>query len=275
MTETAGLLTQPLFLYAAVGAHSKIFMKELILIIPISLFLSCSNPPKEDADKKKEIEKLYYDSGELMSEVTKINGKKDGRTIHYFQSGDTLEIQNWENGLKQGKTTKFFQNGQVLYVANYKNDSIITKEYTYRPDGSLEILHRFDEKGRITHEYQYDSIGNVVDESPWIILEPRKDTLLLGRENLFEVVLLNYDTTALIDFALGTATGESSGIKDSFPILNKEENRGVIKIKPNQKGEYKIAGVLIEKDTTRRGDGETDTLSVKKVHRFLWEFIVK
>lgn len=250
-------------------------MKKLILFIPILFTLACSNPANEETNDRKEIERLYYGSGELMSEVPKVDGKKDGRIIHYYKNGDTLEIQNWENGLKQGKTTKFFPNGKVKYVANFKNDSIITKAYTYRPDGSLEILHRFDEKGRATHQFLYDSFGNLVDVSPWLILEPAKDTLLVGQENFFEVILLNYDTTALIDFALGTATSEGSGIKDSFPISNKEENRGVIRIKPNQTGKYKMAGVLIEEDTTRRGDGKTDTISTKKVIQFNWEFIVK
>lgn len=247
-------------------------MNKISLIILSFTLVCCSKAEKLD---ELETVKGYYDTGELWSTTKKLNGKQHGQAVFYYKDGDTLEIQNWEKGLKQGKTTKFHPNGQVKYVANFKNDSILTKAYTYRPDGSLEVLHRFDEKGRLTHQYLYDSTGNLLDESPWLILKPEKDTLLRGHENIFEVILLNYDTTALIDFALGPATGESSGIRDFFPISNKEENRGVISIRPSQTGEYKVAGLLIEDDTTSRGDGKTDTISTKKVFQFNWEFIVK
>lgn len=250
-------------------------MNKISLIILSFTLVCCSNAQKDEKLDELETVKDYYDTGELLSTTKTLNGKQHGQAIFYYKDGDTLEIQNWENGLKQGKTTKFHPNGQVKYVTNFKNDSILAKAYTYRQDGSLEILHRFDEKGRATHQFLYDSLGNVVDVSPWLILKPEKDTLLMGHENLFEVIVLDYDTTALIDFALGTETDKRSGIKDSFPISNKEENRGTIRIKPNQTGEYKIAGVLIEEDTTRRGDGKTDTISTKTVYQFSWKFIVK
>lgn len=237
--------------------------------------MCCSKAQKDEKLQELETVKDYYYTGELWSTTKKLNGKQHGYAVFYSKNGDTLEIRNWENGLKQGKTTKFHPNGQVKYVVNIKNDSILTKAYTYRPDGSLEVLHRFDKKGRLTHQYLYDSTGNLVDESPWLILKPETDTLLLGHENIFEVIILNYDTTALIDFALGTTTGENSGIKDSLSISNEEENRGVVRITPKQTGEYKIDGVLTEEDTTRRGDGKTDTISTKKVFQFNWKFIVK
>jgi hypothetical protein len=250
-------------------------MNKISLIILSFTLVCCSKAEKDEKLDELETVKDYYDTGELWSTTKMLNGKQHGQAVFYYKDGDTLEIQNWKNGLKQGKTTKFHPNGQVKYVANIKSDSILTKAYTYRPDGSLEVLHRFDEKGRLTHQYLYDSTGNLIDESPWLILRPEKDTILLGHENIFEVILLNYDTTALIDFALGTTADESSGIKDSFQISNKEENRGVVSIRPKQTGEYKIAGVLTEEDTIKRGDGKTDTISTKKVFQFNWEFTVK
>ena len=59
-----------------------------------------------------EVKRTYYESGELLSEVFEINGKKNGEYKRYnelgmliktsmYDNGELKEIYNYVNGIKQ------------------------------------------------------------------------------------------------------------------------------------------------------------------------------
>lgn len=65
--------------------------------------------------------KEYYETGELMAELTYKEGKLDGVTTVYRKWGTLLAEVSFRNGLADGKTKWFSVNGQVIIVENYEN----------------------------------------------------------------------------------------------------------------------------------------------------------
>lgn len=63
----------------------------------------------------------YYETGELMAELTYREGKLDGVSKVYRKWGTLLAEVSFRNGLADGRTKWFSVNGQVLKVDNYEN----------------------------------------------------------------------------------------------------------------------------------------------------------
>lgn len=63
----------------------------------------------------------YYETGELMAELTYREGKLDGVSTVYRKWGTLLAEVSFRNGLADGKTKWFSVNGQVNILENYEN----------------------------------------------------------------------------------------------------------------------------------------------------------
>lgn len=63
----------------------------------------------------------YYETGELMAELTYREGKLDGVSTVYRKWGTLLAEVSFRNGLAEGRTKWFSVNGQVNMMENYKN----------------------------------------------------------------------------------------------------------------------------------------------------------
>ena len=70
-----------------------------------------------------ELKREYYSSGELLSEVYMINGKKEGVSKNYYKNGQIEVITNYVNDKKNGHYKEYFDEySNNLFKNIYKKD---------------------------------------------------------------------------------------------------------------------------------------------------------
>jgi antitoxin component YwqK of YwqJK toxin-antitoxin module len=76
------------------------------------------------------IEKWYYKSGKLYSEVPYTNGKQNGVVKEYYESGKIEYVRPYKNGVKNGTERRFDENGVLARETIYINgEETVTKTY--------------------------------------------------------------------------------------------------------------------------------------------------
>jgi antitoxin component YwqK of YwqJK toxin-antitoxin module len=215
-------------------------LKIIICLITLIIIMGCTKEQKEyyttgevfatykiQNGQKDGMELKYYKSGKLLSESQWKAGLIIDKVIHYYESGDTLEIQQWEKGKKQGKTIQFYPNGVLRHSINFANDKRVGKTVYYRKDSTIEKMDTYDSTGKLTHSYNYDQKGKLVDQEPFLILEPDRDTLLVDQNNKFEARFINYDTLTTVGFHFGPLTFRKQYVElqDTLDIVEKVDNQ--------------------------------------------------
>ena len=113
-----------------------------------------------------EIKKVYFDSGQLKSEIPYINNKKDGTETGYYGTGDIREEIIWVNGLKEGISKEY--RGLLTYETPYVNN---------QKNG---IEKRYNNSGELTEEIYYIDDKDIHDHSQHGNLEQVKELLKKG-----------------------------------------------------------------------------------------------
>lgn len=111
------------------------------------------------------IERSYYDNGQIKEKVSLKNGKPHGMFCTYYENGRLESKCYFNEGLRQGKGIFYYPNGVIYQIVYYHND-IIVKSATFRKDGSLEIVKEYNHKGQMINYNFYLDSGKV-DPDPF------------------------------------------------------------------------------------------------------------
>ena len=97
---------------------------------PITLFLflfllsaGCTHlgiRSKASNPVKKDVERSYYQNGNLEYEAEFINGKLDGTNRVWSEDGSLLSVSEYSNGQPHGAWKKFHPNGSLMYEVQYE-----------------------------------------------------------------------------------------------------------------------------------------------------------
>ncbi len=124
----------------------------LVILICLVSGISCHTgkeeglPDKSSAKVKTNSKKGYtgvyksYRNGNLYSEVTLKNGKKDGPAKKYYPGGQVHTTVTYENDVKTGISRWYYTNGLVYRETPYKNGMINGIQKKYHKDGSVQAL---------------------------------------------------------------------------------------------------------------------------------------
>ena len=79
--------------------------------------------------RQNDIEKTYYENGNLKSEITTNNGISDGLSKLYYESGKLKIVAKQNEGYPNGKWRYYNDNGQLLKISEYLNGELIEEEW--------------------------------------------------------------------------------------------------------------------------------------------------
>jgi antitoxin component YwqK of YwqJK toxin-antitoxin module len=82
----------------------------------------------------------YWENGKLKSKTTNINGKQNGKTIHYHKNGELEEVNFLKNGEVHGISTRYYANGKLESKCDYWNGIARDSCKFYYENGNLEKL---------------------------------------------------------------------------------------------------------------------------------------
>ena len=86
-------------------------------------------------DQRDGIQKEYYESGAIYWEIPYKNGKKNGIVKEYYESGEIMSEVPYENGKINGIEKGYFRSGKIAYTAKYKAG--VLKGYKRCSDGRI------------------------------------------------------------------------------------------------------------------------------------------
>jgi len=144
-------------------------MKKVFFIIPMTVVvlfagkiytveeLEVRNDTVYEAISKKPAEgllKIYFDHGELKTEVTFKNGKSSGIEKKFYPSGLLASSVPFHEGKENGVAKLYFESGALRFATPFRNGlkEGISKEYY--PDGKLKSEIHFTQ-GEPTEGYKY------------------------------------------------------------------------------------------------------------------------
>jgi hypothetical protein len=106
--------------------------------------------------------RTYYRSGNIESEGSYKNYKKDGVQTVYYENGNVSSVGNFVEGIRTDSAKWFYQNGKLMMHVRFHNDTIYGEGYEYYKNGTLDRYIFRDFGGQILFEIKYDSGGRLV-----------------------------------------------------------------------------------------------------------------
>lgn len=87
-----------------------------------------------------------------------VNNKKEGSSYYYFRNGKIKEICNYSNNLLDGKSTVYAEDGRMISINQYRKGSLIDRDKInrYNKEGNKENIWRtYYPNGKIRNEMNY------------------------------------------------------------------------------------------------------------------------
>ena len=89
--------------------------------------------------------RIWYSNGKFWEVSSYVNGKIHGLTIQYYNNGQMRSWGHFLNGLKVGFWRRWYENGQISAQGEYRNDVKIGKWSYWEENSREEIIS--DETG--------------------------------------------------------------------------------------------------------------------------------
>lgn len=104
-------------------------------------------------------EKKFYESGQLLMEGPKNNGRREGKWTAYYENGIIWSVGYYVEGLKHGSSEVFYDNGQVRYTKIYEKDVAEGLWKFFDVSGNLvgEVMY---ENGKILWQKGVEELAN-------------------------------------------------------------------------------------------------------------------
>ena len=114
------------------------------------------------------MEDVYYDSGELLSKIPKLNGKTHGLVESYYKSGVLKRREQWINGKSHGLCWGYYESSNLRFeLINHNGlkhgaqrnyaDAVIYKV--------IETIYWFNDEMVSLEEYS-NPLGNLTRDEP-------------------------------------------------------------------------------------------------------------
>ena len=121
---------------------------------PITLFLflfllsaGCTHlgiRSKASNPVKKDVERSYYQNGNLEYEAEFVNGKLDGISKVWLEDGTLFSVSQYSNDHPHGNWKKFHPNGKLMFELNYEYGQKHGYEKWYYENGTIKSEQDFD-----------------------------------------------------------------------------------------------------------------------------------
>ena len=112
----------------------KISCRIIILIICLIAF-QCQVP--EPKDNEVIILKSHYKNGTLKTELSMLNGVRNGVSKNYYPNGALWQEVHYVNGVKHGLAKTYYKTGYLYLETNYSQGHIHGIRKSYRRNGNL------------------------------------------------------------------------------------------------------------------------------------------
>jgi len=127
------------------------------------------------------IGEIYYDSGQLETEVNFKNGKKEGTIKAYYKSGQLRSEGNFKNDKLEGISKGYYESGQLQIETNFKNDKKVS-EKCWDEDGKVTAMKKF--KSGSKKKLPESDGGELYSEGGTIENEITGESIYLDKEEL-------------------------------------------------------------------------------------------
>jgi antitoxin component YwqK of YwqJK toxin-antitoxin module len=113
------------------------------------------------------VEKVFYPSGKLKSEIAYRNGQKDGMEKLFYPDGKTRSEICYKHGIKDGVERIFYPDGKLKSERFYRAGIKSGMEKIFYPDGKIksETFYRDGKKSGVEKLFAED--GRFIGERRW------------------------------------------------------------------------------------------------------------
>jgi len=167
-------------------------MKKVKIIIPLIIIIivagSCNieNNSKDKNARVKEdevlIKKAYYDNGNLKSEITFKNKRKNGPAKRYYATGELHTAMNYVNNMKEGEAVWYYKSGKPYRITQYENNNIEGTRKLFYEDGTLMAEIPYKDNKPQTGLKEYNKNGALLTNYPHIVFNAND---LISEQNLY------------------------------------------------------------------------------------------
>lgn len=147
-------------------------------------FISCdlipekknSSPVNNDGTT---IHRTYYEkSGDIKTEITVKNKKKNGPAKKYYPTGEVHTLVNYVDNIKEGETIWYYKNGKPYRVTQYVNGKIEGIRKIYYEDGKLQAEIPYKNNELIIGTKEFTKQGKLITKYPEIIFNAQDNLLI-------------------------------------------------------------------------------------------------
>ncbi len=130
---------------------------------------------KPDESPSETIRYEYYKNGNIESQITYFDNKKNGIAIYYFSNGFIKTTSYYHHDQLNGESLWFFINGNLDAKVNYQDNKENGLSYYFFESGSLQSYRRwynglkigyandyYDESGQIKSILYYNDEGHLI-----------------------------------------------------------------------------------------------------------------
>ena len=152
-------------------------MIRLIPFLVFALLVGCETKKKNLKSKKKAdttdgFKRYYYSDGKLKTELTILNGKRNGNAKIYYKNGKVSLQMTYKNGLRSGPSKRHYEDGTLYQETTYKEDKIDGERKRYRENGKILSVARYERDFPCLGLKEILQDGEVKDNYPKIVITP-------------------------------------------------------------------------------------------------------
>ena len=139
---------------------------------PITLFLflfllsaGCTHlgiRSKASNPVKKDVERSYYQNGNLEYEAEFVNGKLDGTSRVWSEDGNLYSKSEYSNGQPHGVWIIFHSNGALMHEVQYEYGQKHGVEKWYYENGQLKSEQKFSYGKPVTDMIRWNPNGTLL-----------------------------------------------------------------------------------------------------------------
>lgn len=102
----------------------------------------------------QDIQKSYFDNGNVKTEISFINNIRDGYTKYYFENGNLSEEMFFCEGILTGTYLQFYESGQKKLECTYKNGILDGIALLYTETGDIASITKYD-SGKVSSKQTF------------------------------------------------------------------------------------------------------------------------
>jgi hypothetical protein len=130
---------------------------------------------------RKEVDKLYYESGELKKTVPYENGKVDGTVKIFYKNGELKKWVSYEDGQYHGEAKTFYKDGTLKTIEQWRNDELHGRAKAFYSNGSLKHVSLY-KKDSLRFVQAFKKDGSFKGQRRDVDVKVSKDTVTVGEQ---------------------------------------------------------------------------------------------